>query len=62
MEGLEEGRGGNGEKGGVGADDAGIGEEDVETAVALDRVVDDGFQRGFVAGVKAAGVDVYGWV
>lgn len=59
---LQEGVRGDGEERGVGADDAGVGEEDVETTVALDRVVDDGFQRGFVAGVEAAGVDICGWV
>lgn len=37
--------------------DAGVGKHDVEAAVAVDGVVDDGFDGAFVGGVE--GVDVH---
>jgi hypothetical protein len=42
----------------VRADDAGVGEEDVEPAVALERVVDDFLDGLLVGGVELARVDV----
>lgn len=40
------------------AGDAGIGEEDVETAIALERVVHDGLDLGLVGGIKCPSVDL----
>lgn len=47
---------------GVGARDAGVGEDDVQAAVAAQGVVDDGLDGGLVGGVEAAGVDGAGRV
>ena len=44
------------------AEDARVGEHDVQTAVLGDCVVDDGFDGGFVGGVELARVDVDGGV
>lgn len=44
-----------------GPDGAGVGEEDVEAAVSLYCVVDDGLYGFVVAGVELPRVDVYGW-
>jgi len=40
--------------------DAGVGEHDVETAVAGYGVVADGFHGGLGRGIEGVGVDVYG--
>lgn len=42
----------------VGAGDARVGEEDVEAAVALHCVVDDGLDLCFIRGIELARVDV----
>jgi hypothetical protein len=42
----------------VGAYRAGVGEEDIEAAVPLERIVDDLLHRFLVGGVKLACVDV----
>jgi hypothetical protein len=40
------------------ADDAGVSKEDVETAIALDGIVDNSFHLGLIGGVQTAGLNL----